>query len=166
MRSPKKVNGSWEYEAVKDAVPNATMIPYYAGVAGEENAGLNCGTGNHWAINDKASDADKQATMDFLVWCVTDAEASRMLVDTFGVMPYKSAVESNNGFLAAADVYSRSGCYNMEWVTNFQPNVDNYRAGIVSALNQYNADQSDANWEMVRTAFIEGWGVQYAAVNG
>ena len=160
------VNGSWEYEAVKDAVPNATMIPYYAGVAGEENAGLNCGTGNHWAINDKASDADKQATMDFLVWCVTDAEASRMLVDTFGVMPYKSAVESNNGFLAAADVYSRNGCYNMEWVTNYQPNVDNYRAGIVSALNQYNADQSDANWELVRTAFVEGWATQYQAVNG
>ncbi|MCI8989386.1 MAG: extracellular solute-binding protein, partial [Lawsonibacter sp.] len=28
------VNGSWEYEGVKDAVPNATMIPYYCGVAG------------------------------------------------------------------------------------------------------------------------------------
>ena len=160
------VNGSWEYEAIKGSVPNATMIPYYCGVAGEEKAGLNCGTENCWAINAKASPENQQATMDFMVWCVTDPEASRMLVDTFGVMPYTQSAESTNGFLAAADRYTTSGCYNMEWVTNYQPNVDEYRAGVVSAINQYNADQSDANWELVRTAFVEGWAVQYKAVNG
>jgi len=102
------VNGSWEYEAVKADVPNATMIPYYCGVAGEEKAGLNCGTENCWAINSKASAEDQQATMDFMVWCVTDPDASRKLVDTFGVMPYKSAAASTNGFLAAADKYTAS----------------------------------------------------------
>lgn len=107
------VNGSWEYEAVKDDVPNATMIPYYCGVEGEEKAGLNCGTENCWAINSKASAEDQQATMDFMVWCVTDPDASRKLVDTFGVMPYKSAAESTNGFLAAADKYTSDGCYVM-----------------------------------------------------
>ena len=159
------VNGSWEYEAVKDDVPNATMIPYYCGVEGEEKAGLNCGTENCWAINSKASAEDQQATMDFMVWCVTDPDASRKLVDTFGVMPYKSAAESTNGFLAAADKYTADGCYVMNWATNFQPNVDSYRATLVSALNQYNADQSDANWETVRTAFVDGWAAEYNAVN-
>ena len=159
------VNGSWEYSAVAEAVPNATMIPYYCGVAGEEKAGLNCGTENCWAINSKASAEDQQATMDFLVWCVTDPEASRMLVDSFGVMPYKQAAESTNGFLAAADEYTANGCYVMNWATNFQPNVDEYRATLVAALNQYNADQSDANWEQVRTAFVDGWAVQYQNAN-
>ena len=159
------VNGSWEYEAVKGDVPNATMIPYYCGVAGEEKAGLNCGTENCWAINSKASAEDQQATMDFMVWCVTDPDASRKLVDTFGVMPYKSAAESTNGFLAAADKYTADGCYVMNWATNFQPNVDSYRATLVSALNQYNADQSDANWEIVRSAFVDGWANEYNAVN-
>ena len=70
------VNGSWEYSAVAESVPNATMIPYYCGVEGEEKAGLNCGTENCWAINSQASKAQMKATMDFLVWCVTD-EASR-----------------------------------------------------------------------------------------
>ena len=97
------VQGSWEYGAIADSVPNATMIPYYCGVAGEEKAGLNCGTENYWAINGTVSPEDQQATMDFLVWCVTDPEASRMLVDSFAVMPYKNAAESTNGFLAAAD---------------------------------------------------------------
>ena len=124
------------------------------------------GTENCWAINSKASAEDQQATMDFMVWCVTDPEASRLLVDTFGVMPYKQAAESTNGFLADANEYSNNGCYVMNWATNFQPNVDEYRAALVSALNAYNADQSDANWEGVRTAFVDGWGAQYQAVNG
>lgn len=159
------VNGSWEYSAVSETVPNATMIPYYCGVEGEEKAGLNCGTENCWAINAKASEEDQKATMDFMVWCVTDPEASRLLVDSFGVMPYKNAAESTNGFLAAADKYTADGCYVMDWATNYQPNVDTYRAGLVSALNAYNSDQSDANWESVRVAFVDGWAAQYAAAN-
>ncbi|MDD6161003.1 MAG: ABC transporter substrate-binding protein [Oscillospiraceae bacterium] len=160
------VNGSWEYSAVSETVANTTMIPYYCGVAGEEKAGLNCGTENCWAINAKVSEADQKATMDFMVWCVTDPEASRMLVDTFGVMPYKNAVESTNGFLAAANEYAANGCYVMNWATNYQPNVDEYRAVFVSALNQYNADPTDANWEVVRTAIVDGWATQYKNVNG
>ncbi len=163
------VNGSWAFSGesgVADAVPNATMIPYYCGVPGEEKAGLNVGTENYWAINSKASEADQKATMDFMMWCVTDPDASRKLVDTFGVMPYKQAAKSTNGFLAAAEQYSADGCYSMNAATNFQPNVDEYRKAIVSALNAYNADQSDANWEQVRTAFVDGWAVQYKNANG
>ena len=159
------VNGSWEYSAVAEAVPNATMIPYYAGVKGEEKAGLNCGTENYWAINSKVSEADQKATMDFMVWCVTNEEASRKLVDTFGVMPYKSAAESTNGFLAAANKYSADGCYVMDWATNYQPNVDEYRKALVSALNAYNANQTEANWAEVKTAFVDGWAYQYKQIN-
>ena len=161
-----QVQGSWEYEGMKEQVPNATMIPYYCGVSGEEKAGLNCGTENCWAINANASEEDQQATMDFMVWCVTDPDASRKLVDTFGVMPYKQAAESTNAFLAQANAYTSAGNYVMNWATNFQPNVDDYRAALVAALNQYNADQSAANWEQVRTAFVDGWAVQYQNVNG
>ncbi len=159
------VQGSWEYAGLKDAVPNATMIPYYCGVEGEEKAGLNCGTENCWAINATVPEEDQQATMDFMVWCVTDPEASRLLVDSFGIMPYKQAAEPTNAFLADAAEYAENGCYVMNWANNFQPNIDTYRATLVSAFNQYNADQSDTNWEMVRTAFIDGWAAQYKATS-
>ena len=159
------VNGSWEYTAVSEG-KNVSMIPYYCGVEGEEKAGLNCGTENCWAINCQADQADIDATMEFLYWCVTDPEASRMLVDSFGVMPYKQAAESTNGFLAVANEYANNGCYVMDWATNYQPNVDAYRAAFVSALNAYNADQSDANWEQVRSAIVDGWAYQYSQVNG
>ncbi len=54
----------------------------------------------------------------------------------------------------------------MDWATNYQPGVDVYRAAAVSALNAYNADPTDANWQTVVTAFIDGWAVQYAKANG
>ena len=160
------VNGSWEYAAVSESVPNAKMIPYYCGVAGEEKAGLNCGTENCWAVNGKASEADQKATVDFMVWLVSDPDASAKMVSELGIMPYKNAAASSNGFLADAAEYTANGCYVMDWATNYQPNVDEYRAALVSALNQYNADQSEANWEAFRTAFVDGWATQYQKVNG
>ncbi|MBR4424768.1 MAG: ABC transporter substrate-binding protein [Oscillospiraceae bacterium] len=160
------VNGSWEYAAVSGDVPRATMIPYYCGVEGEEMAGLNCGTENCWAVNARVSEADQKATIDFMVWLVSDPEAAGKMVEQLGVLPYKNAPESANGFLNDANAYSEAGCYVMDWATNYQPNVDDYRAALVSALNQYCADQSDANWEAVRTAFVDGWALQYQKANG
>ena len=160
-------NGSWEYSAISDAgLTNVSMIPYYCGVDGEEKAGLNCGTENCWAVNANCSEADIQATLDFMYWMVTDAEASRILVDSFAAMPYKQAAESTNKFLADANTYAAAGCYTMPWVTNFQPNVDAYREALVAAMNIYNADQTDANWDLVKTAFVDGWAVQYTEANG
>ncbi len=160
------VQGSWEYASYKASVPNATMIPYYCGVPGEEKAGLNCGTENCWAINAKVSEEDQKATMDFMVWLVTDPDASAKMVEQLGIMPYKKAAQSTNGFLADAAEYTANGCYVMNWATNYQPNVDDYRAALVSALNAYNADQSAANWEQVKIAFVDGWAAQYQKANG
>ena len=48
-------NGSWEWAKLTGTgdgqygLDNLSMIPFYCGVAGEENAGLNCGTENCWA---------------------------------------------------------------------------------------------------------------------
>ena len=163
-------NGSWEYSNLTSKFnmnpDDLAMIPIYCGVEGEEKAGLCCGTENCWAVNAKASEEDIQATLEFMNWMVTDPEVSRMLVDEFAAMPYKQAAESTNGFLADANDYTTNGNYIMPWVTNFQPNVDAYRAALVSAMNQYDADQSDANWELVKTAFVDGWATQYAAANG
>lgn len=161
-------NGNWEWSGLSEKGMTAdqlTMLPYYCGVKGEEKAGLNCGTENYWAVNAKASEEDQQATIDFMYWLVTDKDASAKAVETFGVMPYKSAAASSNPFLAQANAYSEAGNYTMPWVTNFQPNVDAYRATLVAAMNAYNADPTDANWEAVKTAFVDGWATQYAAAN-
>ena len=161
--------GNWEWSGLEGKGMKAedlTMIPYYCGVEGEEKAGLNCGTENYWAVNGDASEEDIQATLDFMYWLVTDAEASRIAVDTFGVMPYTNSAVSTNPFLANANEYASNGHYTMWWATNYQPNVDAYRAAAVSAMNEYNNNPSDETWATVETAFVDGWAVQYQAANG
>ena len=159
------INGSWEYSAVSETVPKATMIPYYGGVDGEEKAGLNCGTENYWAVNAKVKEADQKATIDFMVWLVSDPEASAAMVKELGIIPYKNAPASKNGFLNDAAKYTAAGHYVMDWATGCQPNVNEYRSGLVAALNRYCADQSEANWAAVRAAFVEGWASQYTKIN-
>lgn len=157
--------GSWDYATIAAAQKNTTMIPYYCGVSGEEKAGLNSGTENRLAINDAASDEDKKATMDFWLWLVTDPEASKEMVAQLGVLPYTDAAKGDNGYLNKAEELSKAGNYTMDWATNYQPNVDQYRKGLVSALNAYTADQSDANWDTFKTAFVDGWAQNYKTEN-
>ena len=160
-------NGSWEYGACSVlGDENLAIIPFYCGVEGEEKAGLNCGTENCWAVNAEADEEDIQATLDFMYWLVTDQEASAKLNETWGAMPYTHAAPSSNKFLAAANDYANAGNYVMTWAFNYEPNVDEYRAGLVAAMNQYDADQTAENWELVKTAFVDGWATQYAAANG
>lgn len=158
--------GSFGYKDFEGKVANSCCIPYYCGVDGEENAGLNCGTENCWAINDNASDEDKKATMDFMVWLVSDPDASKTMVENLGILPYKNAPEGDNPYLNNAKEYTDKGCYTMDWATNFQPNVNDYRAALVSALNSYTADPSDSTWADVKTAFVDGWASNYKKVNG
>ena len=163
------VNGNWEWSNLEGKGMTAEqvhMYPYYCGVEGEENIGLNAGTENYWAVNSEASEEDIQATLDFMYWLVTDPEASRIAVDSFGVMPYTNSAVSTNPFLANANEYASNGHYTMWWATNYQPNVDAYRAAVVSAMNEYNNNPSDETWATVETAFVDGWAVQYQAANG
>ncbi len=163
------VNNNWEWSNLQEkgmTEDQLHMYPYYAGIEGEEMVGLNAGTENYWAVNAKASEADIKASLDFMKWVVTDPEASEIAVGTFGSMPYKNAAPSPNPFYTSSNEYLAKGCFIMETSCATQPNTDAYRATAVSALNTYNADPTDANWEQVVTAFVAGWATQYAAANG
>ncbi len=162
-------NGNWEYDPLTTKYgmnpADLAMIPFYAGVPGEEKAGLNCGTEGCWAINAEAAQADIDATMDFMVWMVTSETGTKLLAQTFGAIPYKKAAPSNNVFLDQANEYNKKGCYVMTWAFNYTPAVDDWRAGVVSAMNQYDNAPSDATWKGVETAFVQGWANHYAKNN-
>ena len=162
-------NGTWEYAGLVGAgIPaeNLAMIPLYCGVEGEDKAGLACGTENCWAVNAKADQADIDATLEFINWVVTSDEGTAMMAKEFGPIPFKAAKESENVFFNDANEYMAAGNYTMTWAFNHTPNVDSWRAGVVSALATYSADQSDANWDGVKTAFVDGWAYEYGVQNG
>ena len=162
-------NGTWEYSGLVDAGLNPddlAMIPIYCGVDGEEDAGLCCGTENCWAVNAKASEEDIKATLDFIYWVVTSDEGTQMMAEQFGPIPFKNAKESENVFFNDANAYMADGKYTVTWAFNHTPNVDSWRATVVTALAAYSADQSDANWDAVVEAFVDGWAYEYNVQNG
>ena len=164
--------GTWEYANLVDPAKygmnaeDLVMIPIYCGVDGEAEAGLCCGTENCWAVNAKAPQEDIDATLDFLKWVVTSDEGTQMMAEQFGPIPFKNAKESANVFFNDANRYMADGKYTVTWAFNHTPNVDSWRAGVVSALATYSADQTDANWEGVKTAFVDGWAYEYGVQNG
>ena len=162
-------NGTWEYAGLIEAGmtdDQLTMIPIYCGVEGEEKAGLCSGTENCWAINAKASEADIQASIDFLVWLVTDPDASATYVEQLGAVPFKHCPDSTNKFIVDGNKLLSEGRYAVTWAFNYTPNVDSWRATVVTALAKYSADQTDANWDEVVSAFVDGWAIEYKTVNG
>ena len=157
-------NGTWEYDALKKSISDddMQMIPIYCGVEGEEKAGLCSGTENCWAVNAKASEADQKATLDFMKWLVTSKEGTKVMAEQFGAIPYKNAADSGNVFLKNANDLLEAGNYNVDWTFNYTPNVDEWRASLVAAMNKYDAGGS---WDDVKTAFVQGWAAQYKAAN-
>ncbi len=162
-------NGSWEYSGLVEAgiaPEDLAMIPIYCGVEGEEDAGLCSGTENCWAVNSQAAEEDIQATLDFMYWVVTSEEGTTMLAEQFGAVPFKAAKTPENVFCADANELVAEGKYTVTWAFNHTPNVDSWRATVVTALAAYSADQTDANWDAVKTAFVDGWAYEYSVENG
>lgn len=157
-------NGTWEYDKLKKSISDddMQMIPIYCGVKGEEKAGLCSGTENCWAVNAKASEKDQKATLDFMNWLVTSDEGTKVMAEQFGAIPYKKAADSGNVFLKNANDLLEAGNYNVDWTFNYTPNVDEWRASLVAAMNKYDAGGS---WDDVKTAFVQGWATQYKAAN-
>lgn len=162
-------NGTWEYANLVGAgmsPDDLAMIPIYMGVEGEENSGLACGTENCWAVNCQAPEEDIQATLDFLYWVVTSDEGTQMMAEQFGPIPFKNAKESENVFFNDANAYMANGNYTVTWAFNYTPNVDSWRATVVTALAAYSADQTDDNWADVVAAFVDGWAYEYGVQHG
>ena len=167
-------NGTWEFaNLVTDDTKNfhmnpddLAMIPIYCGVDGEEKAGLACGTENCWAVNAKASQEDIDATLDFIYWVVTSDEGTKMMAEQFGPIPFKNAKESENVFFNDANAYMANGNYTVTWAFNHTPNVDSWRATVVTALNDYSVAPSDATWAKVVEAFVDGWAYEYNMAQG
>ena len=159
-------NGSWEYGAVSAvyADEDLTMIPIYIGAGDEANQGLCTGTENYWCVNGTASEADIQATLDFINWCVSSEEGTAAMANEMGfVIPFKNAVESPNHFVKVDNELTAAGKTPVAWNFPTMPSEE-WKNGVGSALTAYAADQTDANWDAVVAAFVDGWAAE-AALN-
>ena len=158
-------NGTWAYNDVKDlGDDNLGMLPIYIGAEGEENQGLCTGSENFWCVNNAASEADIQATLDFLYWCVTSETGTSAMADKMGfVIPFKKAKDSTNPLITIANQYVADGKTSVDWCFSTMPSEE-WKNGVGSALTAYAAGTGD--WDAVTTAFVDGWAKEYKLANG
>ena len=154
-------NGSWEYGNVSAVYSDdeLAMIPIYIGVGDESKQGLCTGTENYWCVNKDASEEDIAATLAFMNWCVTDG-AEAMANDMGFVIPFDTAVESTNLFVKQDVAYTAEGKTPVSWNFPAMPSEE-WKNVLGSALTAYAADQTDANWDAVVSAFVDNWAAEY-----
>ena len=155
-------NGSWEYGNLKGTFTDdeMVMLPIYIGVGDESKQGLCTGTENYWCVNKDASEEDIAATLAFMNWCVTEG-AEAMANDMGFVIPFDTAVESTNLFVKQDVAYTAEGKTPVSWNFPTMPSEE-WKNVLGSALTAYAADQTDANWDAVVSAFVDGWATEYA----
>ena len=155
-------NGSWEYGSLSAvyADEDLVMLPIYIGAGDEANQGLCTGTENYWCVNKDASEEDIAATLAFMNWCITEG-AEAMANDMGFVIPFDTAVESPNLFVKQDVAYTAAGKTPVSWNFPTMPSEE-WKNMVGQALTAYAADQTDANWDAVVTAFVDGWASEYA----
>lgn len=162
-------NGTWAYaDITQDGLTDEElgMLPIYIGIPGEEEQGLCTGSENYWCVNKNASEADIQATLDFLEWCITSDEGRDAIANTMGFLtPFKSFDDgyvADNPLIAAADEYVAAGKYSVTWTFSSIPS-EAWKDGVGAALTEY--AQGTGDWSAVESAFVDGWATEYAAAN-
>ncbi len=158
-------NGTWAYGDVADlGDENLGMLPIYIGADGEANQGLCTGTENYWCVNAKAAPEDIQATLDFMYWCVTSDTGLNYMCsgEQMGfVIPFKKNLPSTNVLVNIANDYVANGKTSVKWCFPTMPSEE-WKNVLGSALTAYAADQTDANWETVKKAFVDNWAAEKA----
>ncbi len=158
-------NGSWEYANLTAAGmtdDELAMIPIYVGLGDEANQGLCTGTENYWCVNKEASEADIQATIDFLTWMVTSDAGTKMLADSIGVIPFNKAADTSNIFVLNDRAYTAAGKTPVSWNFTTMPS-EAWKNGVGSALTAYSA--GTGSWDAVVSAFVDGWATEYSLNN-
>lgn len=159
-------NGTWAWTDLQKAGMKAEsvgMMPIYTGVKGEEKQGLATGSENYWCINDKASDADKKATEDFLSWVITSDAGKKAISQDMGfTTPFKTFddVKFDNPLTEAAVEDQKSGKTQVSWNFTMMPSEE-WKNKVGQALLEY--AQGTGKWDAVKTAFVDGWASEYEA---
>lgn len=157
-------NGVWAYSNIKDnevADEDLGMLPYFMGIDGEEDYGVAGVYDASWAVNKNASEQDKQATLDFIEWLVTDDEAKQILAKDCGFsVPFTTFGDDeqpDNPLTVAAKAYTDEG---KTEVRSFTIPNQQWQDDIANALIEY--AQGTGDWSAVEDAFVNGWAEEWA----
>lgn len=163
-------NGNWGWGQINGVDGNVVteddvkFMPIYIGVAGEENQGLCTGTENFWCVNSQASDADKQATLDFVNWMISSDKGKDYMVNTLGnAAPFSTFGDDEKPQDPLAKEmfrYMESGKTSVSWnFTTFpsQSFKDDFGAALLEYAN------GNYTWDQVKDTVVTRWAEEKAA---
>ncbi len=158
-------NGTWGWSQISDVkgnvvkTENVKFLPIYTGIKGEENQGLCVGTENYLAINKNASDADKEASLDFLEWLFSSEKGKKYVTENLGfTTPFNTFKndEVPNDPLAQETVrwMNAENIQTVPWIFTSFPS-ENFKTQYGSLLLGY--AQGSKQWAEVKKGAIDFW---------
>lgn len=151
------IGSSSDAAALEDE--SISMIPLYFGV-NDEQQGLCERCSGYLAINAPAANGIAAETLAFLEWLTGSERGLELMSQVFGKLPYKNAPDSGDRFAELAQSMNKQGKSSVEWVYRLAPNASDWYSVFAHSLAGYS---SSGDWERVKSAYIDGWDVQYTA---
>lgn len=166
-------NGNWAYSQIAGVDGNVVtpedvaFLPIYIGMPGEENQGICIGTENFFCINNKAPEADQQASLDFLNWLYTSEEGKAHVLNDLGfIVPFDSFGENDKpGDPLAQQLMewsNKDGVSSVPWNFTVYPSQtfkDRFGANLLLYA------QGQMGWDDVAKAVVDDWAAERAAAS-
>ncbi len=157
-------NGNWGWGQVSGtdgnvvAAEDVKFLPIYTGVAGEETQGLCVGTENYMCVNSQVSEADQQATIEFVEWVFNSEEGKAFATEKLGIVPFTTFTDDEKPSdplgLEVCRYMEDSSLTSVSWNFTAFPS-QTFKDELGYALLDYCNGTSD--WDGVVSAFVDGW---------
>ena len=163
-------NGNWGWSQLQEVSGNTVseenikFLPIYIGLEGEENQGLCIGTENFMCVNAKASEADRQATIDFMEWLFSSDEGKVHVINNLGfITPFNTFTEEERPTDPLAQEVLRymgdADVKNIPWNFTTMPSQtwkDNFGASLLEYA------QGTKSWDQVVSDMTADWKTEKA----
>ena len=158
-------NGNWAWSQISNVKGNVVKqdnikyLPIYMGINGEENQGLCIGTENFFAINAKASDAERKATEDFIYWLFSSKTGKDFVINELDLIaPFDTFTENEKPKDPLAkeviNWMNKDNTNTIPWNFTVFPSVT-FKNDFGSVLLQYS--QGTKTWNDVKSVFVQKW---------
>ena len=164
-------NGNWAWGQISQIDGNQVketdvkFLPIYIGADGEEKQGLCIGTESYICVSSLASEADQQASIDFLEWLYGSEEGKKYVTNSLGfISPFStfSYEESPSDPLARQVVsnISDTSKKSVNWDFTAFPN-ESFKNELAKMLHEYCIGK--VSWDQVVQSTKENWASGKAA---
>ncbi len=163
-------NGNWGWGQISGtdgnvvAAEDVKFLPIYTGVEGEEGQGLCVGTENYMCVNSQVSEADQQATIDFVEWVFNSDEGKAFATEKLGIVPFSTFTDDEKPSdplgLEVSKYMEDGSLTSVSWNFTAFPS-QTFKDELGYALLDYCNGTSD--WDSVVTAFVDGWKLEKEA---